>query len=79
MGCPISSKSVIFGLDPKIYFITIQEIAVSKHGNDSYLLDNPIKSREGITVTVSPSPETLRIDKISCIPAELSCRQIPSL
>ena len=28
-GCPISSKSVIFGLDPKIYFITTQEIAVS--------------------------------------------------
>ena len=28
-GCPISSKSVIFDLDPKIHLIAIQEIAVS--------------------------------------------------
>ncbi len=28
-GCPISSKSVIFGLEPKIHFVAMQEIAVS--------------------------------------------------
>jgi len=34
-GCPISSKSVIFGLDPKIHLIAVQEIAASKQGRQA--------------------------------------------